>query len=395
MTNADTAAPVSRAVLPLLLACATLTVMAGATISPSLPDLLDHFRETPDAATLVPLILTAPGAAIALSAPLSGLLVDRSDPRRVLLAGIVLYILAGTSGLYLSGLGQILVGRVLLGLAVGAIMTASTTLIAHFFAGQERAKVLGFQASAMGFGGVIFIMAGGLLADLSWRAPFAVYLAPLLLLPLVIRTLPPVDRSGTIAAEPGASDRFPIRLAAGIYALTFLNMLIFYMVPTQLPFLIRALGAENASTAGMTIALIMLSSALLSLSFGRIRAKLHSISIAALSFIGIGLSFVAISQAQSLMAIILIAPVLGISLGAMMPSLSTWLLSRVPAPMRGRANGMFTMSVFSAQFLSAFVGSALVHQGGLRMAFWPMGLLALLPALTLSVIALIRTKRLA
>ncbi|WP_415836545.1 MFS transporter, partial [Palleronia rufa] len=147
----------TRLTLFALLASATLTVMAGATISPSLPGLVAHFADDPRAEWLVPFILTAPGLAIAVAAPLSGVLVDRTVKRRVLLAGIVLYVLAGSSGLYLDSLDAILVGRLFLGLAVGAVMTASMALIADVWEGEARQRVLGWQAASMGVGGILFI----------------------------------------------------------------------------------------------------------------------------------------------------------------------------------------------------------------------------------------------
>ena len=365
-----------RPVLALLLICATLTVMAGATIAPSLPGLLKHFEDTPNASTLVPLILTIPGLAIALSAPLCGMLVDRIDPRIVLLVGIVLYIVAGSSGLYLDGLTPIILGRVLLGLAVGGIMTSSTTLIANLYSGQERGRILGYQASAMGFGGVIFILAGGFLADVSWRGPFAVYLAPFILLPLVFQVLPNVPRARSAGPVAQVDAPFPIRLAVMVYASMFFAFLIFYNVPTQIPFLLQHLGATQAKTTGFVMAGVILSSAILSLSFGRIRAVTAPDTMAAVSFIAISITFFLISIAESVLHIFLIAPFLGAAFGVLMPNFTTWLLSNVPQPMMGRANGMLTMSVFLAQFLSAFVGAWLVSLGGLRMVFWPMAVFA-------------------
>ncbi len=58
--------------LPVLLACASLTVMAGATIAPGLPGLVKHYADYPDADYLARFILTAPGLAIALSASVAG-----------------------------------------------------------------------------------------------------------------------------------------------------------------------------------------------------------------------------------------------------------------------------------------------------------------------------------
>lgn len=113
---------------------------------------------------------------------------------------MLLYALAGSSGLYAPTLGTLLLGRVLLGLAVGATMTAGSALVADLFAGQERARFLGLQSAFTSLGGVIFLPLGGLLAGIGWRLPFAVYLAALLLVPLALR-LPRGETAGERRAE--------------------------------------------------------------------------------------------------------------------------------------------------------------------------------------------------
>ncbi|MEL6437574.1 MAG: MFS transporter, partial [Pseudomonadota bacterium] len=246
-------------VLAVLLACATLTVMAGATIAPALPGLQAHFDGVPGASAWVPLILTIPGLAIALCSPIAGWLVDRSAKRRVLLVGVALYIAAGSSGLYLDSIGQILLGRILLGVSVACVMTAAMALIAGLYTDAERGQVLGYQAAAMSFGGVLFIMAGGFLADVSWRAPFGVYLVPLLLFPLIFMLVPrgePEVRATKGADAPAES--FPFARASIIYVAAFANFIVFYTIPLKLPFALNAMGVESAALAGGAIALLTL-----------------------------------------------------------------------------------------------------------------------------------------
>lgn len=81
-----------------LLLLAALTIMSGATISPALPAMTVHFADHPNAALLVKLSLTIVGLAIAVSAPVGGLLVDRFGRRPVLLVSLLLYALGGASG---------------------------------------------------------------------------------------------------------------------------------------------------------------------------------------------------------------------------------------------------------------------------------------------------------
>ena len=161
-----------------LLLTSTLTVMAGATIAPSLPGMEKHFSElgVANAELLVRLVLTFPALFIVIGSPIAGIIIDKFGRKPLLAASVLLYGLAGSSGSYLESLELILVGRALLGFAVAGVMTSATTLITDYFTGQARASFIGLQAAFMGFGGVLFLSLGGRLADLNWHAPFLIYL---------------------------------------------------------------------------------------------------------------------------------------------------------------------------------------------------------------------------
>ena len=81
-----------------LLVVSTMTVMAGATISPALPTIRQAFADVPDADVWVRLVLTLPALFTALGAPLAGWLTDRVGRRPVLLTSMVLYGLGGAGG---------------------------------------------------------------------------------------------------------------------------------------------------------------------------------------------------------------------------------------------------------------------------------------------------------
>ena len=80
-----------------LLFAATITIMAGATISPSLPAMAAHFG--PGSELGVRLLLTITALAIAFAAPLAGWLSDRAGRVRVLWASVALHVAAGGAGL--------------------------------------------------------------------------------------------------------------------------------------------------------------------------------------------------------------------------------------------------------------------------------------------------------
>lgn len=104
-----------------------MTVMAAATLAPALPEMNRFFQDVPNAEFWVKLVLTMPALLIAIGAPFAGFLLDRWGRKPVLIAGLILYGLAGTSGFLPGSLFGILVGRALLGLAVAGVMSGFTT----------------------------------------------------------------------------------------------------------------------------------------------------------------------------------------------------------------------------------------------------------------------------
>jgi len=61
--------------------------------------------------------------------------------------------------------------------AVAGIMTTANTLLGDYFIGAERLKYAGMQGMFMSLAGVVFVGAGGILAEFDWRWPFLIYLS--------------------------------------------------------------------------------------------------------------------------------------------------------------------------------------------------------------------------
>jgi MFS family permease len=408
-----------------LLATSTLTVMSGATISPALPQMEDHFEQVEGVAYLVRLVLTMPALFIVFGGPIAGLLADRIGRKTLLVAATILYGLAGSSGFVLSSLGFILVGRAFLGLAVAGVMTAVTTLIADYYAGAARSQFMGTQAAAMGFGGVIFLSLGGWLADMSWRLPFVIYLSALLLLPFILfllyephQPLPhtakalvtkepqtldsdptdPLDsQSGQLnklnqsqpAVEPRSHpQRLPEQspsLLIIIYAIAFGFMTIFYMIPVQLPYYLRSLSGASAAQVGLAIALFNLFSSATALFYGRIKARLNFAIIVALGCFLIGAGYVAIGLASTYALVLIGLAIGGMGTGLMMPNLNVWATIASSPEIRGRALGILTSAYFLGQFTSPFLSTPLSDRLGMDATFVDVGIGLLVAGVALGV----------
>ncbi|MEW5857944.1 MAG: MFS transporter [Cyanobacteriota bacterium] len=394
-----TANPDSLLVKITLLVTSTLTVMSGATIAPSLPAMRAYFSGVENVEYWVKLVLTVPALFIVIGAPISGLIVDRLGRKSLLVASTILYGFAGSSGFLLNSIGHILMGRALLGLAVAGVMTSVTTLIADYYMGQARANFMGLQAAFMAFGGVLFLSGGGFLADLNWRLPFLIYLFSFIILPFIIVLLYEPRRTnvgignvgiGTVQESDGfASDSVlrinappvPIKLLTLIYGVAVFMQVIFYLIPVQLPFYLQNLTKASATQSGLAIAFATLFSAFASMLYGRIKARLHFVSILALAFALMGFGYSIIGLGNSYEQVLIGLAVAGIGLGFLMPNLTVWLSAESPEALRGRLLGGLTTFFFLGQFLSPIVSQPVSQQVGLGTTYRLAGGLLLLLAL--------------
>jgi MFS family permease len=378
-TAVKSSTPGTLAIATLLIA-STMTIMAGATIAPSLPGMKDVFATSGNVELRVRLVLTITSLAIAVSAPFLGALGDSVGRTKVLLGSVLLYMIAGTSGLYLQDLNHILIGRIILGIAVAGVMTSTSALVGDLFVGPARAKMLGLQGAAGGFGGVIFLGLGGLLASYNWRGPFWIYLLPLVLLvliPLVSRSLQPT--SPVVQHAKSTSAALPTSTMLTVYATGFILMLSFYALPVQLPFLLAERGYTSPLFSGASLSGMTLVSALLGIFYGRLTQgySFTALSIAASAFIGIGIALIA--AVASLFAITVLGLIaVGIGMAVMMPTLSGWLLSATAPEQRGKVMGGFASAMFLGHFVSPLALQPIIARRGLDAAYLLAAGLALL-----------------
>lgn len=362
-----------------LLSVSTLTIMSGATISASLPGIAARFADLPNVELFSRLVLTLPALFIAVFAPLAGLVIDRYGRKPLLIVTLLLFAMAGCSGLFADSLFGLLAGRAVLGIAVGGIMTTATALVGDFFAGTERDRYMGLQQAFVGIGGTIFLTGGGFMAEFHWRAPFLIYALAFLLLPAALAFIREPARSAatrTRTAADGLGTHGALLLAVLLMA-AVLNMVAFYMIPTQLPFYLKSLGIEAPSLAGMAIGLGQLVGIASSLVFARFRQMLGVMGVFALAFGSMGAAFVLLSVAGTYAGVLLAMAVSGIGMGTIMPNFAGAAMLLASPALRGRVSGLLVASVFTGQFLSPLLSQPLIAAKGYAATYGMAGLMLL------------------
>lgn len=347
-----------------LLLLSMTTMMSNVAIVTMLPHLKNHFSSVANIEFYSRLMITLPSLAIAFLAPFMGHLVYKIGKYTSALGALVLFALAGSAGLYLQTMQELLFSRFLLGVSIGILMIVTTALIGDYFSGETRHKYMGIQSLFISLGGVFFVVGGGVLADINWRYPFGIYLVGFLLFPLVAKFLE--ETKITIIEEDA------INLNAGlfkIYTLAFFLMLIFYILPTQIPFLIINHFGASSTLAGMIIALAFLFNGLGALSFSKLKKHFD---FGAIYFIGmsiIAFGFVLIGFVNDVHFFFFTSAVMGFGGGVLMTNVSAWMLSRVDHTKRVKASGYLTSALFLGQFFSPVVFHAPVAYFGVQHFF--------------------------
>lgn len=351
-----------------LLIGSSFTIMAAAAIAPALPNITHHFRDVPNADLLTRLLLTIVGLSIALTAPAIGLLLDRIGRKPVLVAALLIYVLAGTSGLYLTSLPALMLSRAILGIGVAGLMTSLQALAADLFQGQDRSRFITQQSAFSSLGGALFIPLAGFLATLSWRAPFFTYLLPLLLIPFALR-LPHTQAVHQAKVQLGRTfARIPWTPILTGYAAVFLFMLVFYLAPSQLPFHLSHLGIPPLLT-GVIMGAGTLASGISGLLYARQARQTAHARAAALGLLLMVIGWAGIAYATQPTLIVLSLLVGSLGAGVTLPNLNAWIAHLAPSHARGRLIAGLASSTFLGQFLSPVAAQPLVHAHGIPTAF--------------------------
>ena len=136
---------------------------------------------------------------------------------------------------------------------------------------------------------------------------------------------------------------------------TMLMWLLFFLIPGQIPFHLKAIGVESGSLAGGAIAISTAFSAVASFSYSRLKSKLSFLSVFALGYLLMAAGFVCISVAESFSLVVLAMIFAGLGIGMMIPNTNMWVMRIAPPAIRGREIGKLTTFWFMGQFLSPII----------------------------------------
>ena len=175
------------AIIVVCLGSAWLGTVIAIALSPALPFIAATMGKGHDGAMVAQLLQTLPAITMLVGAGLAGYFSERWGRRLVIVAALAIYALSGATGLLTETLYPLVASRLILGFAGGVILTTSYAMMGEYFEGPRRERMLGFGSMMGSISAIVNLLAAGPMVDhLGWRAPFALYLPALILIPFAL-----------------------------------------------------------------------------------------------------------------------------------------------------------------------------------------------------------------
>lgn len=362
--------------LGVLVSASAFTLLPVTAISPLLSTIADHFGSGGTGALKAQSIITLFGIGMMIGGPVSGWLGDRIGVRRMLLAMLFVYAIAGSAGLYLTDLAALLASRVVLGMASAGIASASYVMIASRYDGAGRARMLGYQIAVIAVVGVVSLLVAGVLArDIGWRAPFAIYLVAFAALGaacLAVFPEPP-RRAGPQAAASSAAlwKLWPIYLMlVPLYVAT-------HMFTLQLSFVLAGDGIASPVTQSRIMTAMMAMTFFSGAAYGRIHERLGARWTLVLILVVMAASDILLGFTRGVGPTIAACVLAGFAGAAIVPYVIGAVLNRAPPEVQGRAVGFMYTAMYIGDFVNPLIINPLRAAVGNHHAFTIVGVVLL------------------
>jgi len=372
--------PGKLTLLSMLLA-SMLMLMGGAAVAPALPLINAAF---PDQEFAVSLVITLPSLAVGCTGFILGGIADRFGKVRTLSASLIVFTACGVASFFLDDLSVILVMRFFVGVGIAGISMAVTALMAEYYTGASRVKVLSYQSAAMGLGVLLLEYTGGSLAAFSWHEPFLVYLIgiPILFLCILSMKEPVRDAATDRPSQEERSRPADRRLIAICYAAIFVCQTMSFLLPTKMPTFLEdpeLPGHITASMMGLFLGAHGITNSAVSLMYRRVVSVIRPFMVISIGFIVMGAAMILLMLFPTVAVALVMMVLVGLGLGLICPAISNTLAGEATSTTSGKIMGGYSTFLNFGQFAISLVSVPLLAAvgGSIPSMFAVMGCVAL------------------
>lgn len=363
--------------LQVIFGSSVMMIMGASLVYPVLPVVADSLGIPIGQIGLVLTAFTVPAVFLA---PVGGMLMDLRGRKLVLVAGLLLYGVAGTAIAFVDSLPWLLALRAIQGVGYAGIMPLVVVLIGDTFSKEQETTAQGVKVVLDRATLLVLPAAAGFLAGIAWQAPFLLYAAAIPLGLAAARYLPeqPMERHAhapsylrevflaslrvrSMTIFSMSSMRFFIETSFFVYLPLFaLNNLDIAVNRGGLLFTVFAIG--SIVTAGMA---------------GSITRRFERVPLVIAAFFLQGLCLLAASVAGSVWVLGVAMLAFGLANGVISPAQKSLLTQSVPGQLRGGFVAADRIAQNTAKSIAPVVAGAVVVFASIETMFQAMGAFAI------------------
>lgn len=328
-----------------ILSLSMLTILTSQAIAPILGEIQAEFRDIPDFG--IRMIVLLPPLCIMAVNIIMPFLVERYEQKRILMTGLICYVIGGLGGGLCREYWQLLTIRIVLGIGCGMVMPFAQTLLTEFFQGKIYVYLTGLTSAMTFFSGIFASLFIAVIPAGKWKYSFFIYGIGIIIAIAAYFFIPDIKRQKDIPKSGKIQGKSWMIVAEMCMA----NMA-FYGLTTNLTMFLKEQGIESKVFASSVNIVFMLTGFFIGTMYARIRRYAgNTTMIWGYFFMGAGYLLLWITQSPYFLLIG--AGIVGGSYSLVYPSI--YLYGK--AGSRGKENcgkvvSMLIIATFGGQFLS-------------------------------------------
>lgn len=307
----------------------------------------------------VPYFLTIIGALVV------GRLSNRYGEKNILTIGLLSIGIMGVLPFFTTSYAVVFLSRMLSGFGFGIASPVLTAVIARFIEPARRATYTGMVVVGMGLGTMIENLAGGILAGISIRSFFLIYLVAVVAAIgdwIILPKTEPVD--SVIQEKRSGRENWNYGLMIWMLCMaSFMHTLFINAYNTNISLYILENITDSTSVTGMVTALNAAFALMTGLLFGKILNKVGKLTLP-VSILIASLGYLVIMFVPGLAGAYIGSALCGVSLSSFMACCSFLISITVSQEKVAGASGLFSIFGSAGGFIAPFVLSFLAGMLG-------------------------------
>lgn len=276
----------NKLILKVTLLSVSLIAASAAAINGNIPTYAEAFLDIPLSA--VEMLSTLPSLFLMVSVLCSTHIAKKIGYKQTITIGIGLVSICGMIPVFSNDFYLILASRGLFGFGVGLFNSLIVSVISHFYEGKELAKMIGFQSSFEGLGGLFVTFISGQLLTINWHASFLAYGIAFPILFLFLTIVPKISTKEILEQSKdkiiyddtvNIKNKSSFWIVIGYTILIFIIAILFMTMGIKVAGLVQSLGYGKNSDGSLVIMMVSVGSMLSGFLFGRILSKLKNFTI--------------------------------------------------------------------------------------------------------------------